>query len=132
MVITSEKKKRRAPVIIAPMALVAAKVTPSSITAVRIVPKIPTSNISKIPQQVLSAENKEDVKSSMPRKTTAIPKSTHRNAGVTVIIAVKRNSAAITPIIMLAATAMPVQVVWQQQLFEFIFSPPLYNMQKSV
>lgn len=114
------------------MALVAAKVTPRRITAVRIVPKTPTSNISKIPQQVLSAENKEDVKSSMPRTPTAIPKSTHKNAGVTVIIAVKRKRAAITPTIMLAATAMPVQVVWQQQLFEFIFSPPLYNMQKSI
>jgi hypothetical protein len=46
----------------------------------------------------------------MPSETTAIPKSTHKNAGVTVIVAVIVRIAAITPTIRLTITDVPRQL----------------------
>lgn len=50
-VIISEKNRRRAPVIIAPIMLVAAKVIARRITEVRTVPRMPLSSAGRIEQK---------------------------------------------------------------------------------
>ena len=82
------KKNNNSPDIIAPAMLVAANVIPRRITAVKTVPRIPASRVYKPRQQTfLSGHAVIDVKRTTPRYTTAIPKRTHKNAGVTVITA---------------------------------------------
>ena len=121
LVIRREKKKRRNPVIIAPNTLVAAKVIPRRITAVRIVPKIPARNSLKLRQQLVFSELWQEVKRTIPRKPTAIPNNTHRNAGVTVINAVNRKNAAKIPIITLAIMDFAVQLILQSQFDKLIY-----------
>ncbi len=75
------------------------------------VPKIPAKNVPRFLQQFsLSHEQVADVKSVIPKYPIAIPNNTHKNAGVTVISAVKRKIAARMPIIILAITEIPVQL----------------------
>ena len=89
MIIIREKKNKSAPDIIAPIILVAAKVMPSKITDVNIVPKTPAKNVLRKSQQwFLSPKYTDDVIRVIPRYTTAIPNNTHKNAGVTVMTAV--------------------------------------------
>ncbi len=83
----SEKKNSNAPVIIAPSTLVAANVMPRSRSEVTIVPKTPTKNEVKVPQQPLRSEAAE-VKSVIAKYPTEIPNKTHKNAGVIVTSAV--------------------------------------------
>ena len=108
---TKKKKKIKSPVIIAPITLVAANVIPRRITAVTIVPIIPVKNRLRIWRQLfLWLQQLADVKSVMPKKPTAIPSNTHKNAGVIVTIAKKVKNAAMIPKIMLATKAMLVQL----------------------
>ena len=124
-IIKREKKKRRAPVINAPIILVAAKVIPKRIIAPRIVPKIPASNNERgvrRQRQVFLQPNLLLAKSTTPRYTTAIPSSTHKNAGVTVIVAVIVSNVVIIPIITLAPMASNEQLIPQQLLqLHFVF-----------
>ena len=60
----------------------------------------------------------------MPKYPTAIPNSTHKNAGVMVIVAVKVKTVVIKPIIMLARTAFTVQSISQLQFVVFIYFTP--------
>ncbi len=127
VVIIREKKNKRAPVIIAPIMLVAAKVIPSKMMDVKTVPKIPVKKVLRKSQHWLLSPNAE-VKRVIPKKPIEIPSNTHKKAGVTVITAVKVNIAVITPIMILTITDVPVQLMLQSQSFLFIISPPLYNM----
>ena len=98
-----EKNIRRAPVIIAPNRLVAAKGIARSITDTKIVPRMPaTSGVIAGHTQVrlLLFRIIAAVMGRIARYTTAMPKSTHKNAGVTVITAIKRSIAVIIPITM--------------------------------
>lgn len=116
LVIKSEKKNSKRPVIIAPITLVAAKVMPRRITDVKIVPRMAVRNVVRLPQQSSALKLRSaEVRRLMPRNPTAIPKRTHKNAGVIVIRAVKRKIAARTPIIMLAITDFTVQLNVQSQ-----------------
>ena len=124
-----EKKKSNAPTKIVPKMLVAAKVTPKRITETKIEPSIPVSKAFVLSQaqplghKYLSALYAIKV---IARKPTAIPKITHRNAGVTVITAVKLKTAAIRPISKLAAMDKSVQLYFGRQLLQFDIdvSPP--------
>ncbi len=106
------KKKPRAPAIIAPTMLVAAKVMPKRITDVRIVPKIPVKRtVSLGHMQFCTAVHLKDGDSAnaTARYTIAIPSVTKVNAGVMVMVAVMVRKAVITPIRMLAMMARIVQ-----------------------
>ena len=111
------KKARRRPTITAPKMLVAANVIPSNTKEVKTVPKIPVKNVLRFLQQpFLSGQESEEVRRVIPKYPIAIPNSTHKKAGVIVIVAVKRRKAARTPIIKLAITDFPVQLRVQPQL----------------
>ena len=131
-VMNKEKKNKSAPVIIAPITLVAANVTARRTTDNKIAPKIP-ARINEsgalmqllLPQQFWLAATARFT----ARYTTAIPKTTHKNAGVTVITAVILKSVVTIPIIILAAMANkehsePLSQE-QEQLYFDIFSPPI-------
>ena len=112
-VIIREKKNMSAPVIIAPITLVAAKVIASKITAARIVPKIPVIIPFKAEQihlHLLPDSDTAEAKYVTPRYTIATPNNTHKNAGVTVIVAVTVSKVATTPSMMLAITARTTQL----------------------
>jgi len=83
----SEKKNSKSPVIIAPSTLVAANVIPRSSSDVMIVPKTPTKNVLRFPQQPFRSEAAE-VKSVIAKYPIAIPNKTHKNAGVIVTSAI--------------------------------------------
>lgn len=106
--------------------LVAAKVTPRRITDVSIVPRIPAKNAFRfLQQQVASRDSETGVTRVKPRKPTAIPNNTHKNAGVSVITPVKLKIAAITPIIILAITDLPMQLNSQLQVIIIYFTSTL-------
>lgn len=114
---TSEKNASRAPEKSAPIMLVAAKVTAKRIKDSNTVPRIPIRRTRIVLQTHLrSVSVTAEIMRVIPRKITAIPKTTHKNAGVKVITAVKRRMAVIIPIIILAAVARPVQLNSQVQL----------------
>lgn len=123
-----EKKKSKAPTKIVPKMLVAAKVTPKRITDTKIEPRIPVSKAlvllheQPLWHKYLSALYAIKV---MARKPTEIPKTTHKNAGVTVMAAVKLKIAAIRPTSKLAAMEISVQLYFGRQLqFDIDISPP--------
>lgn len=101
----------------APITLVAANVIPRRITDVRIVPKMPVRKADNPEQTQLRVvlPLSIDAPRVIARYTTAIPKRTHKNAGVNVITAVMLRKAAIIPIITLAIIAIPVQFGLQLQ-----------------
>lgn len=106
-----KKKNRSAPVRIAPIILVAANSMASRTMESNTVPRIPASSaltilhkLSQHPRRKRAAETRI-----MARYTTAIPRSTHKNAVVRVIAAVILRKAAIIPIIRLVTTAITVQ-----------------------
>ncbi len=116
LVIKSEKKNSKNPVIIAPITLVAAKVMPRRITEVKVVPRIAVRNVPRFAQQFsVLVRPSTEVRRLIPRNPTAMPKSTHKNAGVIVMRAVKRKIAARTPMIILAIRDFPVQLIVQSQ-----------------
>ena len=106
------KKASNIPLKIAPNTLVAANVMAKRITESNMVPKTPTIKVLNAEQRQLrvcairryGAKTKANA-----RYTTAIPKVTHKNTGVTVIIAVKRRIAVVIPMIIPAAIAKKVQ-----------------------
>lgn len=110
--------------------LVATNVTPRRITDVRIEPKIPANTAESVAghEARASLSEKAEINSVKIRKATATPKTTHKNAGVTVITAVMRNIAAITPIIRLPMKASPVQVTLFLQLKSDIYFTSHFNI----
>ena len=126
----SVKKRRRSPVIVAPSMLVTGNVIARRITDVSTVPRMPVSNAASeehIHPSVLRQLSAETI-SVIERYTTAIPKSTHRKAGVTVMVPVIVSKAVVMPIMTLAITARRVQVHLQKhaELFIDITSALLY------
>lgn len=115
-----KKENRSKPVITAPKMLVAANSTASKITASSIVAIIAprSTDIVVLKQQsILPAQHLKDVaaRSITSRYTTAIPKTVHRNAGVTVIAAVILRKAVMIPITILIISAADVQVFLHEQ-----------------
>ena len=103
-VIKRKKKNRSTPTKIAPITLVAAKVIPKSITAVRTVPRRPAKRTCRVLHiQALARLTLAEVTRVTARYTTEIPNKTHKKAGVRVIVAVIVRNAVMTPMIMLAA-----------------------------
>lgn len=112
-VTTSEKNVNKRPVIIAPITLVAANVTPSKTTATKIAPSIAIKSTGRILHtQPLMPELRIAtlVTRVTARYTTAIPSTTHKNAGVTVMVAAKVKNAVIMPMMMLATIETPTQL----------------------
>ena len=104
--ISKVKKARSKPAKIAPITLVAANSMPRRIIETRVVPSIPKSRVLIVEQKQdshLVGLWGEEVASRIARYTTAIPKRTHKKAGVIVIVAIKVSIPVITPI-MIAAT----------------------------
>ncbi len=110
-VIIRKKKNKSPPVRIAPITLVATNSTASKTIERSTVPRMPASNavtmLHKPSQHLLRKEPPET--RATARYTTAIPRVTHKNAGVRVIAAVILRNAVIIPIIRLATTAKPTQ-----------------------
>ena len=124
-----EKNAISAPVIIEPITLVALKVIPKSTTDVKIAPKIPVNKTDKTGQTQafrVAPEKLADVIRLIARYTTATPKTTHKNAGVTVITAVARRTAAIMPIMTLAVMATTEQLDLHEHID--IFFTSRYNI----
>lgn len=125
---SNDKKPSNAPVIIAPIMLVATNSIARSITDNKIVPNIPVRSIVRsghIHGALVSEHLIKDVETRITaRYTTAIPNATHKNAGVTVITAVMRRKAVTTPIITAAATDNNGQFTSHLQL-HIIYSPPI-------
>ena len=121
----SAKNKSNMPAIIAPTTLVAAKVIASNITVVSTVPRIPVSSTVSVghrQSRMLRLVVAVSINNTASH-TTAIPNSTHKNAGVTVTVAVYTRKLVIIPIIILATTASAVQLVLQPQfIFVIIFT----------
>ncbi len=114
---TSEKNASNSPVMIAPITLVAANVTPKRTIDISIAPRIAIKRIGRIlhTQPVIPALRIATlVTSVIARYTTAIPKTTHKKAGVTAITALKVKKAVIMPMIMLATIATPTQLHLEQ------------------
>ena len=107
-----EKKNKSAPARTAPITLVAVNSIASRTIDNKIVPRIPASRVviivHKLPQHTL--RKSAALMSVTARYTTATPRSTHKNAGVTVIAAVMFKRAATMPIITLTITAKRVQL----------------------
>ena len=109
-----EKNNNKRPVMIAPTTLVAANSIARSTTDIKIVPSIPirrTGRTAHIQSLIPNPSANDKVISTTARYETAIPNTTHKNAGVTVIVAVIVKNAVIIPIIMLATIASPVQLL---------------------
>ena len=75
------------------------------------VPRIPASNTETILHRFTQQPLRKTAATAKvtARYTTAIPRSAHKNAGVTIIEPVILKNAAITPMIRLAAKAITVQ-----------------------
>ena len=120
-----EKNPINAPEIMVPIMLVVAKVMPKRIKAVNTAPKIAVNKTERTGQIQLFTEifeNLADANKIIARYTVATPKTTHKNAGVNVITAVVRKTAAITPIMMLAIIAATEQFDLQEQTDIFFTS----------
>jgi hypothetical protein len=128
--------RSRSPVITAPIMLVAANSIASSIIAKKIVAIMAprsTESVVLIQQgrQLLQQLIDTVVSSIMARYTTAMPKTTHKNAGVTVMAAVILRNAAIIPTAMLIIRATVVQVfLHEQSLFDIYITSRLHYMIK--
>ena len=89
--------------------LVAANSTAKRIAAVKMVPRIPVriaERMAQILQPRIQVSPKNGVfASKIARYPTAMPRTTHKNAGSTVMTAAKRRNAVIVPIIKLAINA---------------------------
>ena len=115
-----KNESKRSPVITAPIMLVATNSMARSTIAKKIVAIIAPNNTVRmflIQQGDLLSQQFTDaiVIRRMARYTVAIPKTTHKKAGVTVIAAVILRKAAIMPTTMLTITATVVQVFLQEQ-----------------
>lgn len=115
VVTISEKNASNAPVMIAPITLVAANVIAKRTIDVKIAPSIPTKITDRLLHTHPDLRITGDTASNIARYTTAMPKTTHKNAGVTVITALNCRNAVIIPIIILATMARPAQSLLQVQ-----------------
>ena len=129
-VTVKEKKNSSKPTIIAPTTLVAAKVIAKRTIANKIVPKIPASRVLMAALTFLhSGLTVSPVTvNNTARYPTAIPNTTQRKVGVTVIVAVNVKNAATTPIIALAIIAKTVQLFFLPQVNTVIYFHPCYNI----
>ncbi len=111
------KKKIKAPTKMAPKMLAAGNVMAKSTTASKIVPSAPVKSAgSTMQRHALSLEPPTaPVKSTTGRYTTAMPKSTHKKAGVTATTAVKVKNAATMPKMILATAENAIQFSLQLQ-----------------
>ena len=121
--------RRSRPVITAPRILVATNSTARSTIAkntVAITAPRSTVMILFTQQGDLFSQQLVDAAAmrTMARYTTAMPKTVHKNAGVTVMAAVILRKAAMIPTIMLTMRATVVQLPLQVQLLSDIISPP--------
>jgi len=119
-----DRKNSNTPAMMAPKILVAAKPTPSRMTAESAVPKMPVRTAVAVLQMQALLDSVPDEANSTARYTTAMPRATHKNAGVIVMVAVKVRAAAIMPIMKLAMAASVTQLHVQLQEFLPIISPP--------
>lgn len=123
--IISANEAISAPVMTAPTTLVATNSIASSKTDVSVVPSIPTNSAVTFEQaqRRVMAAHEFVVKKVITKKPIAIPKTTHKNAGVAVISPIIRKIAAVIPSIRLPKTAKNVQSNLYTQLVVFaIFS----------
>ena len=106
------------PVKIAPITLVATKVIAKRIIERSTEPRIPASKTGIILHKhflnPVLRSNIEDIRR-IARYTIATPRTTHKNAGVTVITAINLSIAVTIPRIMLATTEYTKQLFLQQQ-----------------
>ena len=123
-----EKNVKRAPEIIAPITLVATNSIAKRTTDVKIAPRIPVKSTGStaqthplLPVPLTTAANI----GVNARYTTAIPRTTHKNAGVIVITAVMRSIAVITPTIKLAIIESTEQLFLHSQFKRPIIFTPL-------
>lgn len=125
----NEKNSNNPPVKIAPMTLVAANSIANKTTDNKMVPKMPANKTGNTPHRQTGARSRCTnalANNATARYTTAIPNTTHKNAGVTVITAVKRRKATTIPMMMLEITDRPTQLLLQSQPnIAIIHSPPL-------
>ena len=117
-----KKESRRRPVIIAPRTLVAGNSTARRTIAKNIVAIIaPRSTVRIVFIQQVDLFSQQLTEAMVirrtPRYTTAMPNTTHKNAGVTVMAAVILRKAAMIPTTMLIISATVVQVPLQVQSF---------------
>ena len=121
------KNAANAPVMIAPIMLVAANGINKSTTDKRIVPKIPTNTADVVVKtqvaQILCPLSAVAIRVAK-RNKTAIPKATTSKTGVTVITPVMRRNATIMPITILEIAANNKQSFLHSQLKNVIYSPP--------
>jgi len=118
-VMSKVKNPSNAPAKIAPITLVAANSIAKRINDRRMVPQIPIISVVNAVHTHLLVPlllNSVPAIAVIPRYTTAMPKTTHKNAGVSVIIVLKLRNAVIMPMIILATTANTVQLGLQLQL----------------
>ncbi|MBR2715655.1 MAG: hypothetical protein IKB73_05565 [Ruminococcus sp.] len=133
VVIIKERDSSNSPTNTAPKALVAGNVMPSNITEIRIAPIIPAMNAEIIDFEHLGVSYRlsDEMIYAVKRYTTAIPKTTHKNAGVTVIIPVIVSTALTIPITTLEAIAIiKHSFLLLQFCLSICFSPPIYIMLK--
>lgn len=127
-----EKNNKSNPVITAPIILVATNSIAKSIIENNTVARIDISSTVRIDfiqhGKLLQHMIDTEAISNSPRYTTAIPKSTHKNAGVTVMAAVIRRKAAIIPTVMLAMRATVVHEPLQLQSDVDIFITSLFSI----
>ena len=121
-----KKKNSKAPASIAPIMLVATNSMARSTIERSIVPSIPASSAVTMVHRSLQHPLRKRAAAIRvtARYTTAIPRSTHKNAGVKVIAAVILRKAVIIPRIRLATTAITVQPGLQLLHDVDIKSPP--------
>ena len=127
-VTVNEKNRRSAPVMIAPITLVAANSIPKRTVENRTVPRIPLKrDVNTCPEHPLILWVSDAEIRIVARYATAMPKTTHKNAGVTVMTAVILRKAVIMPIIMLETIAVAIQLyLFSQPNNDIHFLPPLY------
>ena len=127
-----KKKNKRPPVRIAPIMLVATNSIASKIIESNIVPKMPTIKVVTIVHKSLQHSLRKIALETraIARYPTAIPRSTHKKAGVRVIVAVILRKDVIIPMIRLITTAITVQPVLQFLHDVIIIHPPQYIIQK--
>ena len=128
-----KKKNKRVPVRTAPSMLVATNSIARSTIERIIVPIIPERIVVIILQRFSQHSLRERAPATRitARYTTAVPRSTHKNAGVRVIAAVILKNAVMTPRTRLTAIAITVQSPLQGlHDVDIIFHLPCYSMRK--
>lgn len=133
LVNVKENAASNKPVIIAPTRLVATNSIARRISASNTVASIPIKNSSTAVHKQLPYSEfliLGAVSNATRRNATAIPKTTHKKTGVTVIVAEYVRKTVITPIIALTMIENNAQSHLLLHSHEVIISPPLHYTQK--